>query len=506
MGGKKCILSAMKRTDVGFLLLLIIAVVIIFYPVIQAEYLYSDEAVQLWFFKDGLNFNTSISQGRYLTYLLFEWVFSSIHRVEEVSYARIFSLFGWIICLPVWYYIINQVMLKNRLPKQLVFLTMIYLVCLPSFGISIGWASCMEMFIAASAGLISGYAAFSAWEQKELNQPKTSLVILLALVFGLISLFTYQNGFGCFLIPFFIRLVAKKKTDSTIVRGVVTCFAIYTVYFLLFKYSVSLHGFSATSRSSFASNPVNKLIFFLARPLASALHFTWLVNEERVAGVALAGIPALAWFLVFISRQKSEPLRLKISYVLAVGFLLLLSYLPSLLVKENYSSNRTVMALNLVVFILVAESFFYMLKKESVRNLATVLLSCLFFANAWYNFNRQFIDPLVIEFTAIKKIISVQYTPGIKTIHMILTPENAFEEEYGITRSWDEFGDPSTSKTWTPEALIKQLVYEKTGDRKLAEQLVVKTWANEVEFSNAGKPASDSSILVNLKAAGFPQN
>ena len=60
----------MKRIDFISLLFLFIAIALIFYPVFSADYLYTDDANQIWLAKQGLNFNTSIPQGRYITYKL----------------------------------------------------------------------------------------------------------------------------------------------------------------------------------------------------------------------------------------------------------------------------------------------------------------------------------------------------------------------------------------------------------------------------------------------------
>ena len=61
-------------------------------------------------------------------------------------------------------------------------------------------------------------------------------------------------------------------------------------------------------------------------------------------------------------------------------------------------------------------------------------------------------------------------------MYFIRPTENAFEEKYGIVASWDEFGIPSTAKKWVPEPLVKQLIFEKTGNRQTAENILVKSY------------------------------
>ena len=122
-----------NRRDLLFLLILLPLCFALYYPVTISDYLYTDEANQLWFFRDGINFHTSVAQGRFLTYKIFSWVFSSIQTIEEVSYARIFSLSGWITCLPVWYYVFRRISRKNGISPSFAMLTCVYLISIPSF-------------------------------------------------------------------------------------------------------------------------------------------------------------------------------------------------------------------------------------------------------------------------------------------------------------------------------------------------------------------------------------
>src|SRR6185503_12659523 len=87
--------------------------------------------------------------------------FSTINTVHEVTYLRVFSLVGWLICIPIWYVCLKRVIGPNsyrddRNYQLLPFFTCFYLVTSLPFAISIQWASCMELFIANTTGLLSG--------------------------------------------------------------------------------------------------------------------------------------------------------------------------------------------------------------------------------------------------------------------------------------------------------------------------------------------------------------
>src|SRR5438034_533686 len=80
--------------------------------------------------------------------------------------------------------------------------SVLYLICTPAFSICVGWAGCMELFIANTTGLISGYILYSSIRNKNRKIYISPLAMAGAALFGIISLFTYQNGFGCFFLPF----------------------------------------------------------------------------------------------------------------------------------------------------------------------------------------------------------------------------------------------------------------------------------------------------------------
>ncbi len=85
------------------------------------------------------------------------------------------------------------------------------------------------------------------------------------------------------------------------------------------------------------------------------------------------------------------------------------------------------------------------------------------------------------------------------TINFICPAENSFEKKYSLTSSWDEFGVPSTAKKWIPEPLIKQLVFEQTGNRQTTEKLIVKSWVDMASFKSAADTLSQGKLLIDME-------
>lgn len=489
----------MKRADYISIGILMLVPFLIFYSLFNATYLYTDEAVQLWYYREGSNFQMFTSQGRFITEKLFQWLFSSITMIQEVTYLRLFSFFGWIISIPVWYVVFKRVIEREGLPKILAFFSVLYMVTMPPFSVCVSWASCIELFLANTSALLSGYFLYSSIDLKKKFPGKYWTGIILSLFLGIISLFTYQTGFGCFLLPFLLNLIALKRTTRTLWIGVGACFIIYLLYFLLFKVGLAIGEAEPSSRTSVYFNPIRKIYFMLTRPLAGSFHFTFLFNERSIAGVVVYVLIAIAWFLTSFRFLRSKPITERGFYFVAVLFLLCCIYIPGLIVKENYASNRTLFALNMAVFFLVFDAVLSLVRTSKGRLAIVTVFSFLFVVNAWYNFNILFLSPVKDEYRQLRAFLDEHYKTGMHTVYFIRPKEDFFVKRYGIIRSWDEFGVPSTFFNWVPEFWTKQIVFEKTGDRGLADKLMVKHWLGREAYVQSGEQLAPGVLFIDVE-------
>jgi hypothetical protein len=489
----------MKRADYISIGVLMLVPFLIFYSLFTTTYLYTDEAVQLWYYRKGSDFHMFTSQGRIITEKLFQWLFSSIASIQEVTYLRLLSFFGWIVSIPIWYIVLKKVICREGLPAILAFFSVLYMVTMPPFLVYVSWASCMELFLANTSALLSGYFLYSSIDSDK-KLPRIQIKgAALSVLFGIFSLFTYQTGFGCFLLPFLLNLIASQKITRTFWTGVGACFIIYILYFLIFKLGLVFSALEASNRTTVYFNPIRKIVFMLTRPLAGSFHFTFLFNERSIAGLLAYLLIAGAWFFCSFWLLKSKPLWERVLYFGAVLFLLFCIYIPGLIVKENYASNRTLFALNLAVFFLVFDTLFRLVRASKSRFIMVSVLSSLFVVNAWYNFNILFLFPLKEEYQHLKAHLDQSYKPDVHTVYFICPEEDFFVRRFGITRSWDEFGVPSTFFDWVPEHWVKQVVFEKTGDRAEADKLVIKHWLGRDAYTDLGKKPSKGILLIDVE-------
>ena len=492
------IFSQENQKDLWKILFLIALALIIFYPVFFSEYVYTDEIVQLWFYPKDKNYQMFLPQGRYVTEKLFHWLFGSITTVKDISYIRLFSLGTGIISIPVWYIVIKKIVVNEKLPVILAFFGTLFFICTPQFSIYVSWASCLELFIANTFGLLSGYFLYSCISIEERTSVKSGGAFL-SVTFGVFSLFTYQNGFGCFLIPFLLHLIAKPQDLKKIFIGTGFYFFIYIVYYLLFKYNLQLNHIEASSRTNLSIDVGEKLKFMYTRPLSSAFHFTFLFYEKSIAGIIAYVVLLTGWAVSSFYRLRLIPIILRWRYLAIVLIFFLFMYLPSLIIKENYSSNRTLLALKMAVFFLIAELIISYLKENKVRTIAVTIISGLFVVNAWFNFNKEFLFPAKFEYARLRTFIDTNYRPETNTFYFIRPGEDFFVRKFNLTRSWDEFGVPSSYRDWVPEFLVKQIVYEKTGNRKLAYSLIIKHWLGNESYLKSKETLSSNILLIDAE-------
>jgi hypothetical protein len=494
-------MTALKRKDLYLLAFLFLVVLLIFYPVFYSEYIYTDEINELWLYRPGSDVQLIAPGGRWITELLVSKSFAAVDTIHGVTYIRIFSLFIWLAFLPVWYVIIKRLAANTPGYEYLPFFTCLYLVTSLPFSVSVQWAACIMVPIANTAGLLSG----AIWYLHIRDIKKWEIPIwpaLGAIAAGLFSLSTYQSGFGCFLIPFLFHYIntSTNRKDLVLIKGLAFYFLVYAIYFVIFKIYVSTNQVGSDSRAGLSTDPIGKLLFFFSQPLKRSFWLNLIVDGDNKLARAIYKVLMVGWIVLAFVRFGIKQWLNALKYIGAVLLVFIISYLPSLIVKENFASNRTMIAINLLVWLVCADMVVYFVKKAAIRKVIVIGVSVVILGASWYNFNKVFLQPVQDEYIAIRNYVQQNYNRNITTIYLIKPAGDAFEKKYHIQSSMDEFGVPSTFPEWVPINLMQQMVFEITRDRKTAEQLKVKYWPDIESFTGSGETATNNALLVNVPA------
>jgi hypothetical protein len=82
--------KAILRDSGVYYFLIPLLFILIYFQVFFTDYAYLDEIYQLWHNDDDTNFRMLHEQGRWLGGFVFKNSFSSISRIEQLKYLRVF--------------------------------------------------------------------------------------------------------------------------------------------------------------------------------------------------------------------------------------------------------------------------------------------------------------------------------------------------------------------------------------------------------------------------------
>jgi len=472
--------------------------ILVYFQVFFADYAYLDEIHQLWHNDDNSNFLMFHTQGRWLTGLLFKKLFSSISRIEQIKYLRIFSLAGWVLTTFIWGYFFRKWLRAFNLKQELWWVSLAYFICGISVCVYIGWASCMEAFLAIAFGLLSTNTLFINLMKQEKKIQLSGKAISASLFFGIVSLFIYQPSFGIFLIPFFLKYIDRKKVkpDPVVITGLIFYFATYIVYYFCFKYSLKGYHIEASTRTEVHFDILKKISFFFSGPFPQGFSINLLFYAGSIFSQVFYVLVFVAWLVITFRRNSPQGFTGKIFFVAVILFLLALVYLPSMIAAENFPSYRTLFVFNLAVFIMVMESLFSLAKEERVRKTWLVITSAWVLGTGFYAFNFQFINPLKKEYSVLRNFFREHYKPSVTQVYFIRADKFLFSSQFHTKVYRDELGAPSTYRDWVPEPIIRQMILELTNDRSLAERTTVVQFENEAIYNQSSKNIDRVNSLV----------
>jgi hypothetical protein len=470
---------------------------LIYLQVFTAEYAYLDEIHQLWHNNDQSNFVMFHTQGRWITGLLFQKLFGAISTIEQLKFLRVFSLLGWIITAFVWSVMCKTWVAWLSLPNSMWPLGSLYMACTISVCIYIGWASCMEVFLAVIPALLSGHVLFKQLINQQKITGRSVLLGLTSLVLGITSLFIYQNAFGIFLLPFFLYYVRHKtaKPDRVVAVGIVFYLFVYVVYYFLFKYSLTAYDLEASNRTGLHFALFKKISFFFSGPFPQGFSMNLLFLARSVSSQIFYVLIFVIWLVTIFRRNRQSGIFNISLFVGFTLFLLALIYLPSMIAVENFPSYRTLIAFNLAVFLMVTESLLSVFHSKKSRKAFSWLMALWLVLTAIYTFNFQYVNPLKKEYKVLKNFMQTHYKTSINQVYFVRADKFLFNREFHTHVYRDEFGAPSTYRDWVPEPIVKQIVFEITKNRKIAEDLKVIQFENSETFRQS-RPTIDSTALV----------
>jgi len=398
-----------------------------------------------------------LAGGRPTNAMLTDLAASGLNGIGDLRYLRLVSITG--IGLLAWS--LYRVLVRsgwNRTQSA----CLAAIVCtLPSFQVH---ASSAMLAFSALAAVASGAAlllADRAYDERSLATRGGFWVG--SVVLFLLALTIYQTSAMFFWVFGVIVLFKPASTISSVLRRCLWYAAASGVGlvlgFLMYRISVTRYGpLLSNGRSSLTHDPVEKMLWFVRRPLMDALNLENLIAHPWVAvtvGILITG----GLLHYFRGATKERALLLALA-----ACIIPLSYLPNLVVAENWSSYRTQFALTSVIavysFLAVqgysARLSFLVTPRALTAGLG--LAAAIGILLAAYNVTVYFAVPQRQELQLMRQELARANLAQERGIYFI---RPTWRDSFAPAVRYDEFGFPSSVQPWVPRAAIYVLLRER---------------------------------------------
>jgi hypothetical protein len=432
-----------------------------------------------------------IAGGRPLQAVWSEFFFPLLRIIGDLRYIRLLSVVSiTFLAWSVW-----RTLVSAGWERVLALFLSVIMCTTPPFQVYASWAT-------AGFCPLAAFIAGGAWQAAERAYGERRSAYKWGLAIGAVlcllgALLLYQPAAMFFWVFAAIILFKPEAAWSDVGRrllwyGVIVAVGLLSA-FVVYKFGVALHGdFLSPQRATVTHDVVGKANWFLQGPMVDALNTAKLFPKRELA-VSVA-IFILGGLLLYIHGAARE--RLLIS--MAALTLLPLSYLPNLVVAENWSSYRTQSALTslIVLYAFFALWGYYKILARMVSfALFTRWIGVIAFLSgllAAWNVSAYFAIPQYRELTVLRNQLA-QFE--MMQAHSLVIRCARAEDLLAPSRRYDEFGAPSSSQPWASGPMAYLLLRELGVKR--AESLPIKVLkVDDLFVSSSGVQMVDMAQLL----------
>ncbi len=428
-------------------------------PALITPYALSDDYAVLSAFRFGVGASFEreirIASGRPVLAFLADLFFRFIPNIGGLRYVRLLSLI--FVALLAWS--IYQAAKSTGHDRRTGFLVAVIVVTLPPFQILMSWASNASYFLAA---LTAGAALYGAeWALRTQTPSHKWRLVAASILLMLLAITNFQPGAMFFWVFAVLVMFKPSATASGAVRRLLWYGGIaaagLVLGFLVYKLGMLKYGYlESPMRSHLSSDPLAKVNWFVQLPVRDALN---LIKLNPSSGVAIGvGVFVSAGLMLYFQGGLGERL---CKYALAL-VVVPLSYLPNLVVAENWSSYRTQIALTplILVYCYFALCGYtrLLLSRRAAEQVLIAVLSLSAVTSvlvAAYNMQTYFAIPQMIELALMRSQIASGDLAVARSIYII-----GAQDSIAPLERYDEFGVPFSAAFWGASSAAYLLLHE----------------------------------------------
>jgi hypothetical protein len=426
---------------------------ITYLPCLVFRYGYADDYAFLYWAKEDFwqNVHSFIPDGRPIYGYLLTLLFSHAGSISGLGVLRGVGLLG-VECLAIFLFWFSR---RSGWPRHGAFIVAAGVLTLPAWVVYVSWgACCLWGYIWIMPG-----AAFALLDDSwSLGSPSSRIVrAITSFCLIVIALATYQPAACAVWLFFVIYLLGDKRSLRTEVEIFLRLGAIFllasSVYFLIFK----LEGV-AGQRAALDPNLWNKLVWFFGEVLPRGFTFGWLdMHQATCRRIALATLGLL--LLLLFSRR---PLR-AVATVFFLVTSLVLGFTASIVTNNRWPTFRSTVVVYAIIFMVVAFVIvqlpaYFDAKRQGgtifqivVAGLVAVTMAV--FAN--FNASHYFIYPQTVELAMVTSQVRKSDFNNVRRITVV---PSTLEDSLTGKVYFDEFGNPSTSKWWVWQPILRLMM------------------------------------------------
>jgi len=402
-----------------------------------------------------------IASGRPTYAFLLHLAFHAMRDIGDLRYLRLLGVLG--IALLAWSF--YRTLVFAGWDEYLSLLLSVFVVTMPPFQVYASWATTAFYPFAA---LAAGGAVHVA--ERAFSEPRPLLrwgLVGGAVLLMLIALTIHQSAAMFFWVFAAILLFKPDATLPDTVRrllwysGIV--FAGLILGFGMYKLGTTLYEHALLpTRSHLIQDVWEKALWFFRYPLMNAFNLAKLSPKRWLALVVVFFI--IGGLIQYFRGKAGE----RLWQIGIAAALLPLSYLPNLMIAENWSSYRTQSALTSVVVMyafLALWGYSRILRRPTATLFLTVMLGFAALGSsllAAYNVDAYFARPQLLELNFMRGQLTRQDLTQASSIYIIGAK---WQDSIAPAVRYDEFGFPSSAASWVPRPAVYLLLRELSPER-----------------------------------------
>lgn len=451
--------NATSQMKVFIFLLVVLS--LCYFSVLTTPYALSDDYISLWGVLSGHHWllKLDIAGGRPVLGVLVWFLLSFARDIGDLRYIRLLTvifvaLLGWRV---------YRTSSCDDWSWQDAGLLSVTMVTLPPFQVFVSWAANGSYTLAALSASAAFYLAEASLTARKPGYKWGLAAGSVALM--VLGLTINQPGAMFFWVFAAIVLFRRDATGAYVYQRllwyIALVFAGLGVAFGVYKLGVAKYGFLLPpARSHLTADVTGKALWFIRWPLVDALNLAWLSSSPWVAACVAATVSA--GMILYFHGSIRERLW---QYVGALS-LIPLSYLPNLVVAEDWSAYRTQVALSsllLVYTFFALYGYTRLLRPRIANQVFTVVLGVLALAAvllASYNVEMCFAFPQSLELRLMRSQLASRNLARVRSIYVIGA---TWRDSIAPTERYDEFGLPFSAQPWAPGAAVHLLLRERGG-------------------------------------------